>query len=341
MDHHIFGIFGEDDVVKYLSANNRLENYITQVDHDNKYILWRFDDKASIWKQADPDWFNILVKDCIAKLFANLFEEFSQIDSLSEIDLFRLDNLRSLRERCLLMSSFFRIRQLLYEDLHDVRLFDQKKDKLPILQGKLIDLKSGEVSNMNKDDRFSYACNVKYNPDADPSIIMDFVGKLTCYDNIMLSNLQKILGYCITGDYWLIKGFYFVGNGLNGISTLMELMFEILGSGCMKLPPPPHLYIKSRINSAHRLIICESHDEDYKIELDKVKQIVICNNEPEILLPESICFTFKAKFVSAPKNNNEFLIDTNIMKTLKQDNNKSAFLNWLIEGAQKYYTGGF
>jgi phage/plasmid-associated DNA primase len=251
-----------------------------------------------------------------------------------------LENMSNLRKRFVEEISLRRIGKLLCEYLYKEIRFDFRKDFFPILKGKNLNLKSGEVIHRSEDDYFTHECGVIYNPKADSSAVMPFLREIMCYDDIMLSNLQKILGYCITGEIFLIKGFYFIGDESSGISILVEMVSKILGSGCMKIPKLSHPGVQNRVISSNRLIICESN-EDYNIKLDNVKQIILCNNEPTLLLEGFICFKFPTKSVDIPKNKNEFVIEKNIMKTLEQDDNKSAFLNWLIEGAQIYYNGKF
>lgn len=98
---------------------------------------------------------------------------------------------------------------------------------LPIKNNKVIDLKTGNIYERTKEHLFSYSCDVdKTNKKSE--FFKDFINQIVCYDKDALTYLQKIIGYCMTGDISGRCYFIFYGKGKNGKSVLLLLLNHIM-----------------------------------------------------------------------------------------------------------------
>ena len=175
---------------------------------------------------------------------------------------------------------------------------------------------------------------------------------------IFLLFLQKILGYCVTGEINSVTKFYFVGDGSNGKTYVLQLLKNILNEFCIRLP-----YTIKNVNDAgirvalvDEYIPCSSIDDPrgtenqtacFTTSLVKmsegekrklgIKSIIQTNCVLDLDLEAVIWLPFNAKFFKNPQGDNEYLKNINFSEKIKQAKFKSAFLNFLIAGAQMYY----
>lgn len=69
---------------------------------------------------------------------------------------------------------------------------------------------------------------VEYDPKADCPLIKKFVSEIVEPKNVAV--LQELVGYCLWKDYHIQKAFMFIGEGKNGKSTFIKLLYSFLGS---------------------------------------------------------------------------------------------------------------
>lgn len=115
-------------------------------------------------------------------------------------------------------------------DTQFVLKLDKIKHLLPIADGKVVDLKTGEVRDRVRKDYFTVECNVN---------LLDETHKLKHARNFLMSvcgnneelfdYTLKYLGYCLTGSVEDRTFIQFYGTGRNGKSKLIKLMQNILG----------------------------------------------------------------------------------------------------------------
>ena len=258
---------------------------------------------------------------------------------------------------------------------------------LPVRDGLLIDLKTGDVRERTIEDKFSFECPVTY----DPSVNMTDINRY--FDDVSLGNnkklLQTILGYSIIGGNECQK-IIILHNPEGGASksTLMNLLFSVLGQfyspgerhlafrtkGAMR-SEGGHTEYKTQLEERRIVSFCESSSsiiaEDHLDEAflkmvsgdDPVSgrglyeqtrvlkmwflPFLIVNKLPTVSNDEAfwrrlIVVKMKVKFVSKPNPQNPFekKVDPDFIRRLKSEENKSAFLNWLIEGAKLFHKNG-
>jgi len=91
-----------------------------------------------------------------------------------------------------------------------------------------IDLKTGSLQPHNKYDYITKICNIDYNPDAKCDLWLKFLADITCNNKELVSYLQRIAGYCLTGDIKEQCMFILYGSGANGKTTFIEILKKIL-----------------------------------------------------------------------------------------------------------------
>lgn len=98
---------------------------------------------------------------------------------------------------------------------------------LPIKGGKKFDLRTMQITNIEKTDYCTYTCNVEYTEE------QEHAEKF--FESIMPIKeerefLRRVLGYALTGDMKARVYFIFYGHGSNGKSVILKLLKLILGN---------------------------------------------------------------------------------------------------------------
>ena len=265
----------------------------------------------------------------------------------------------------------------LFEDQEFIKKLDNKKEFMPIKNGKKIDLRTLEISDRNKDDYFTFFSDVEYvleTPIAD-----------NFFNSIMPNEkdrerLRRILGYQITGETFLQYFFIWYGSGRNGKSLLIKCIEKILSK--FYVTCDKKIFVKSKCESAtspEKLRLLgkrfASHSEGEaadKMELDfsTIKQI---SGEDEIscrgLYTNTVEFRTQSKlnFLSNytppldgqtairerlqyiffdvyftdspdPKNPLEQKKDKNLEKVLLDNINQ--IFSWIVKGSKLFYEEG-
>ena len=99
-----------------------------------------------------------------------------------------------------------------------------------------IDLKSGELRDHDPSDLITRLVPVSYDPAATCPTWDRFVAESMCGDAEMVSFLQRVAGYSITGDVSAEAWFLHVGDGANGKSTFFEILSSLLGDMACAVP---------------------------------------------------------------------------------------------------------
>ncbi len=108
---------------------------------------------------------------------------------------------------------------------------NKRKDALPIKNGMLIDLRTGELRKRTPEDKFSFELKVSYNSDEACKFenVLKFFKEITQNDEDMIQYYKRFWGYCLTGETSDRSLHVFWGEGKNGKSTLINICKKILG----------------------------------------------------------------------------------------------------------------
>lgn len=117
----------------------------------------------------------------------------------------------------------------------DVRQWDANPWLLNTPDG-TIDLRTGTLRKHRAQDYITKTCQVSPSA-ASPTRWLSFLEEIMQGDQEMISYLQRVLGYCLTGETTDHALFYAWGRGQNGKTTILETMGYILGDYWIESPP--------------------------------------------------------------------------------------------------------
>lgn len=110
----------------------------------------------------------------------------------------------------------------------DPSVFDSDPWQLVCPNG-VLDLRSGAVSAASPEMRISRQCLVPYEPAAQCPRFLKFLDEVFQGDQEVIAFVQRLLGYCLTGNVAEEKMFYWYGSGANGKSVLGDVVGRLLG----------------------------------------------------------------------------------------------------------------
>lgn len=114
-------------------------------------------------------------------------------------------------------------------------VFDQDEWALNVANG-TIDLRTGELRPHRMEDMHTKLAPVIYDEEAECPNWMRFLGQITGEDQELVTYLQKVLGYALTGSTREQAFFILYGTGANGKSTCLEAVSGILGDYAQQVP---------------------------------------------------------------------------------------------------------
>jgi putative DNA primase/helicase len=92
-----------------------------------------------------------------------------------------------------------------------------------------LDLRTGNLRPPRRDDLITKLAPVEYHAGAICPVFLEFLDRIMAGDHELIGFLQRMLGYCLTGDTSEQCFFIFYGTGANGKSTLLNAMRAVLG----------------------------------------------------------------------------------------------------------------
>jgi P4 family phage/plasmid primase-like protien len=254
-----------------------------------------------------------------------------------------------------------------------VTLLDSKKEYMAMKDRKKINLKTLEVSDIEKTDYFTFFSDVEYvenTPNADK-----FFSQIMPNEDER-EYLRKVLGYNLTGEIEAQKFFIWYGHGSNGKSELSNLMRLVLNKKFVvcdesifikpdkKGGASPHIvalmnkhmgvYSEGEsadtfeFNSAQvknlsgeevvtaRALFQNPIDFYLRIKLNFLTNFVPPTNAEKAMVRRLDYLFFKSIFCDNPKAKNEFKKDPEFIKELKTKYLSEVF-SWVVKGSKEYY----
>lgn len=120
-------------------------------------------------------------------------------------------------------------------------LFDSGEgwDSDPIMLGVangVIDLRSGTLRDGRPEDKITLHTEIPFIPDAQCPRFLQFLHEIFGSDRELVEYIQRVVGYCLTGDVSEQCLFLTFGSGANGKSTFLEVLKFIFGMYAYNLP---------------------------------------------------------------------------------------------------------
>jgi putative DNA primase/helicase len=96
-------------------------------------------------------------------------------------------------------------------------------------QNGTIDLGSGALRPHRRDDLLTKIAPVIYDPNAPRPLFSAFIERIMSQNQTMIAYLARLLGRCLSGDISEQELYFFIGEGANGKSVLVDTILGILG----------------------------------------------------------------------------------------------------------------
>lgn len=160
----------------------------------------------------------------------------------------------------------------------------EKLDSNPSLLGVangVIDLRSGYFRPAQREDRITKQANVTYDPNAICARWIKFLEEIFAADKQLIAFVQRLVGYCLTGDTREQCMFIFFGSGANGKSVVLRVLHALLGDYAMQSSVSAFMQSKSgngpsndiaRLRGA-RLVTAAELDEGCILAEGVIKQL--------------------------------------------------------------------
>lgn len=247
-------------------------------------------------------------------------------------------------------------------------IFDKHPHLLNVLNG-TINLKDGVIRPHDRRNFITKLVPTMYDATSKSNQFKSFL-KDTFEDDELIKYVQRLLGYCITGETKEQVVHFFIGNGANGKSTLLSLVQYILcdyaavipskvlisveraGAASSEIAQLPHkrLVCCSELNctdvlnegkikimsSGETLAARQLYSQAFTFE-PEFKCIIDTNYLPQIVGTDNGIWR-RVRVVPFEYTVSKDKLNKNLLNELKQA--KKAVLVWLVKGAIKYYENG-
>jgi P4 family phage/plasmid primase-like protien len=214
-------LFRADEGLSDIFVNFEREN-LRVVDSKGSCYLWS--DRSKLWESHHKGWISNRISTTLEKVIRHAMEE--------ETDEEELKQLRSLCKYVLSSSGSRAIMQKVLPKLEDLKFaetLNSDPDVLPLRDGKILLLSTGEIRQRTREDLFSFECPVLPTKNSAQLKRVDKFMLSIANDNEELKIfLQKQLGYFMTGHTSERCFFIWWGVGANGKGTICNLMKHIL-----------------------------------------------------------------------------------------------------------------
>ncbi len=155
-----------------------------------------------------------------------------------------------------------------------------RHDYLLCAENVTIDLRTGKPVPHDPAHLLTKRVEVTFDPAAECKRFLRFLDEITGGDAELIGFLQRLTGYCLTGDVREQVLPIFIGRGANGKSTFVDLLMSLLGE--YAAPAPPSL-LTARTFDPHpcevaalqgkRLVVASEFEEGRSLRASFVKAI--------------------------------------------------------------------
>jgi putative DNA primase/helicase len=233
----------------------------------------------------------------------------------------------------------------------------------------LVDLRTGKTHQRNRQQYLTQLCRVSPDAGKKTEHWLRFVSQVFVDDADTIEFVQRMCGYCLSGDRREQKLFFAHGQGSNGKSTLLDILMWIMGTYALKLPTTA---LMASRNERHPTELAQLHGKRLAVsnELEEGsfwaearikeltgdetltarfmrqdnftftmshKHLIAGNHKPRLkggdpaMARRMVLVPFLQKFEGAAK-------DAKLPEKLKAE--APGIMAWAIEGARKWYADG-
>jgi phage/plasmid-associated DNA primase len=284
--------------------NDMVKDVLITTNGDGDGYLWSDDEKLWIPKDKDELMFEIcnetnLILKVVREIKQDINTKISKVDQLDET---QIKSLQSIKKQVDFVNNKIQstkgIRDIYTQAKKDFRndkfkteIINRNHDFLPIRNGKVINLITGNIRDRTKDDKFSTFCNVNFITDEDKTIDDDeylnkFVNQISMDNMDYIKYKQIKMGSYLSGQNYRDIDINH-GDGKNGKSTEINALKLILGDFCGFIGKDVIVFDKSQHrkkggggHTSHlipidgkRLIITQELEENDVIDSEMVKKI--------------------------------------------------------------------
>lgn len=249
--------------------------------------------------------------------------------------------------------------------------FDKDPDLLNCKNG-VLNLKTGQLTPHDKNNKFTYCLTVDYDPTANPGAFVDFLYGATGNDWGWVNFLQVALGYSLTGHTWEECMFYLYGPTRSGKGTLTETIIAMMGTP-LAIEADFQTFTAERVGDTQnfdlaqlkpcRFVAAAESNKNQPLNPAKLKQLT-GRNHIRCAFKHRNLFEYQPGFKiwlssNHPVNTDvdddaawgrlhviKFPIshlgaeDKRLKQRLLQDDNLRGALRWIVDGAAKWYNEG-
>ena len=160
-----------------------------------------------------------------------------------------------------------------------IEKLDANQYRLPVLNG-VIELTDGKFRPHHRQDYCSKILRVRFDQKAMCPSWVAFLEKVFDSNQELIAYVQRLIGYCLSGDTSEQVIFILHGTGANGKSTLVTMLLELLGPFAVNIPMETLINRKSyaipndvaRLKGA-RLAAAAETEDGQRLSEAKVKQM--------------------------------------------------------------------
>ena len=269
-------------------------------------------------------------------------------------------------------------RRRIIEDARDFNFVEAGDfDQDPMLfncQNCVIDLNSGEQIDHDPDYLLSKISNVVYIPGAASVDFDKFIHEIMQNDKGKIDYLQKIFGYCLTGENTQEECYLCYGPSTrNGKSTLLDVMGYLFGDYAMNIQPET-LAMKdknsrtasgdiARLDGCRLLHMSEPpkrmkldaallktllgrdpitarHIYEREFEFVPVFKLMINTNHLPLIMDDTLFTSGRLKVITFDRHFEPEEQDPRLKSRLKSKDNISGIFNWVLDGLSQYKEEG-
>jgi putative DNA primase/helicase len=128
-----------------------------------------------------------------------------------------------------------------------------------------VDLRTGELRKHDRGDKITKLCPVEFKPDAECPLWRAFLARIFAERDELVRYVQRIAGYCLTGDVREQVLVILHGVGANGKSTLVGTLLELLGVDYAMKAAPDLLLAKG---DAHPTERADLHGKRFVVSIE-------------------------------------------------------------------------